>query len=99
MVCRTAYLISVPDIEEVNEREEVVYNTKTGKFERHHEQFLFPVYRVYWSYDYGMCCGIDGNSETFGSREEAQAAIDSVLANEHSWIKYDPKYLEDDDEV
>ena len=97
MVCTTAYLLREPTIEERTEREVSYYNSKTRKIERHMEPYLFPEYVVYFTYNYGFCCGVDGHPELFATEKDAQKAIDAVYANEHEWIKYDPEYMEDAD--
>lgn len=99
MVCRTAYLIYTPKIEEVTEEKVSRFNPKTMKFESHYEPYLFPQYRVGFTFDFGPCCGVDYMSYNFGSREEAEAEVQKVYNNEHQWIKYDPIYLEDEEEM
>lgn len=97
MPCRYANIIRMPVIEEVTETEVGVFDPKSGKRYTHYEQLLVPSYKVSWLYDFGFCCGVDFHSEEFATREEAQAVIDKVLANEHDWLTYDPELIEDED--
>jgi hypothetical protein len=97
MVCRIAYLIREPQVEEVLEQEHIVFDSKHNKWIKWQEPFLIPQYRVSFTYDFGFCCGVDSHTETFQTRRAAEDAITSVYEGKHDWIRYDLDYMEDDD--
>jgi hypothetical protein len=88
----------MPTVTEVTEEEKSTYDFKTKKWDKHYERFLFPVYDVSFTYDYGSCCGIDYTTTRCSTKADADALVAEVLEGRHSWIKYDPDYMEDDDD-
>jgi hypothetical protein len=94
MPCRYANLIREPHVYEVTQHSAGYW--QGNKYVKADQELLFPEWNVSLSYDYGFCCGVDGHTETFSSREEAQALIDQIHANEHEWITYDPDLIEED---
>lgn len=94
MVCRTAYIVKVPVVEEITEKKVYIGSGNTNFY---YERLLVPTYRVSWDFDFGPCCGVDSFNEEFATAEAAQAEIDKVLINEHKRLKYNPEFLWEDD--
>ena len=94
MVCRIAYLISMPEIKEEIETEVQVFDSKRKKWEKHYQPSLIPRYSVTYLFDFGMRCGVDDWTIKFPTREDAERDIQKVLDNEHDWIRYDAEYID-----
>lgn len=84
MVCRTAYLIHLPEVEEITEE----------KINGYIQPLVVPTFKVTLDFDFGPCCGWDFQTSHFATEAQAQEYVAYVLDNRHPWVRYDPDRIE-----
>lgn len=95
MVCRTAYLLREPELTKVESEQRYSWNQKTRKYDVWTEPTLIPYWSVTYTYDYGMCCGIDDSTDRFATEEEANKFISDLMDGKIKWIIVDKEFMED----
>lgn len=95
MVCRKAYLLSPPTITEVTEEDCGEWDVRRKRWVKWKQPLLTPHYEVSYTYDYGFCCGVDDTTDSYATREAAEAAVQEIMDGKVDWLIVDEDFMSD----